>query len=105
MILIRMCTDVTNWVDAGAALGFPPDKAHNWSRYAFASRWALKRTLLEAAQCLRYELGHQPTRHEWHRRPRLEGNGLAAYRNAQQPGCSRDGIGNVWCACAQAADV
>ncbi len=40
MILVRMGTDARDWVDAGAALGFPADKARNWTRYAFAGRGA-----------------------------------------------------------------
>jgi hypothetical protein len=29
MVLVRMCTDAKDWVEAGAALGFPPDKSRN----------------------------------------------------------------------------
>ena len=38
MILVRMCSDAKDWVEAGAALGFPPDKSRNWTRYAFCGQ-------------------------------------------------------------------
>jgi hypothetical protein len=103
MVLVRMCTDAKDWVEAGAALGFPPDKSRNWSRYAFAGRWGLKGLLLERAELLGTHLARQPMQSHWSRRPRLVGNGLSAARRAQQPGCNREAKDNHWCPCAQSS--
>jgi hypothetical protein len=91
MILIRMCTDVTNWVDAGAALGFPADKSRNWTRYAFADRWTLKPDLLTVARQIGRQVAHFGGHGTYRKRPAVQGFGGAAVAEAQSPLCRDDG--------------
>lgn len=97
MILIRMCTDVTNWVDAGAALGFPADKSRNWTRYAFADRWTLKPDLLTVARQIGRQVAHFGGHGTYRKRPAVQGFGGAAVAEAQSPLCRDDG--GDWCPC------
>ncbi|KGN37275.1 hypothetical protein N803_14515 [Knoellia subterranea KCTC 19937] len=87
MILVRMCSDAKDWVEAGAALGFPPDKSRNWTRYAFAGKWGMKEALLGAAEPMIQALKSQGARHAWGDRPRISGHGQSALQLAQQPHC------------------
>lgn len=102
MTLVRWCGDASDWATAGSALGMPPLRACGWARYAYADRWNLKNALLESAETLHSLLSHQPGQRAWSTRPALEGNGLVAFRNAQQPTCWRDDRGSRWCPCTDA---
>lgn len=100
MILVRMCTDAKDWVEAGAALGFPPDKSRNWSRYVFSVEFGLKHALLVSAERLSQALSDQPERSQWASRGMIHGFGVGCLGWAQVPGCGRDG--DAWCPCLRA---
>ena len=89
MILVRMCTDASDWVEAGAALGFPPDKSRNWTRYAFSGRWGIKEDLIAAASGVGLRGGES----EWAVRGTVRGRGAAALDPCQQPRCAPAGEG------------
>ncbi|WP_344061631.1 hypothetical protein [Nostocoides vanveenii] len=97
MILVRMCSDAKDWVEAGAALGFPPDKSRNWTRYAFADKWDRKGDLLGAARHLEGHLAHQPSLSRFRHRGDVSGFGPSGLKEAQSPQC-KDERGN-WCPC------
>ena len=97
MILVRM-HGARSWAEAGAPLGFPPTNATNWTRYAFATKFALRQQLLDAAHAVGPALASQPHRHAWAHRPPIAGNSLAAFARAQRPYCARE-VGG-WCPCA-----
>lgn len=97
MILVRRCSDVRDWVEAGAALGFPSDKSRNWTRYVFAARWGIKADLLVAAERLSGHVAQQPPHASWCRRAATVGFGAGALRRAQSPECT--GVGGAWCPC------
>lgn len=98
MILVRMCTDVQDWVGAGKALGFPPDKSRNWTRYAFSSKWGIKEALLSASHALEAKLTTQANLPSFHHRGLVSGFGSGALKGAQSPRCLRQG-GGAWCPC------
>ena len=97
MILVRMCSDAKDWVEAGAALGFPPDKSRNWTRYVFAARWALKADLVAAAEHVVRRLPHQPRVTTWHVRGEVNGFGANGLAGAQSPACGHST--GSWCPC------
>lgn len=97
MVLVRMCTDAKDWVEAGAALGFPPDKARNWSRYAFSAKLAIKDDLVLAAQALEMKLTKESGCASFQRRGRVNGFGSGALKDAQAPRCVNRG--GAWCPC------
>lgn len=99
LTLVRWLGDASDWASAGAALGMPGARARGWARYAFGDRWGLKPVLLDAAQRLLPLLALQPDQRAWHQRPALRGNGLVAFRHAQQPRCRRDLSDSPWCPC------
>lgn len=99
MILIRMCTDASDWVEAGAALDFPADKSRNWTRYAFSAKWGIKKDLLNAARTLEAKLAMNPDRPTFQRRRQVSGFGFWALKYAQSPPC-RDGGDDAWCPCS-----
>jgi hypothetical protein len=99
MILVRMCTDAKDWPEAGAALGFPPDKSRNWTRYAFAGRWSLKPELIAAADNLASH-NEFPREQRCQRRGQVRGSGVGALSRAQAPRCTR--AGGAWCPCLSA---
>lgn len=101
MILVRMCTGATDWPEAGAALGFPPDKSRNWTRYAFSGRWSLKPELIAAADNL---ASHKefPREQRYQRRGEVRGFGVGALSRAQAPRCTR--AGGAWCPCLRRWD-
>ena len=99
MILVRMCTDAKDWPEAGAALGFPPDKSRNWTRYAFARRWSLKPELIAAADNLASH-NEFPREQRCQRRGQVRGSGVGALSRAQAPRCTR--AGGAWCPCLSA---
>lgn len=98
MILVRICTDAKDWVEAGAPLGFPPDKSRNWTHYAFSTNWGIKEDLLAASHALAPKLAKQPSRRPFPRRSQISGFGARALSGAQAPKCLGQG-GEVWCAC------
>lgn len=98
MILIRMQRTRT-WVDAGAGLGIPSDKARNWTRYAFAEGFGLRQGLIRAANELSPHLTGQRQRHVWAERPLIQGHGIYSLADAQQPGCGRESRDGNWCPC------
>lgn len=99
MILIRMCTDASDWAEVGSALGLPSDKSRNWTRYAFSSRSSVKHALLRSADRLSHVLLDQPQRSRWTTRPRIQGFGVGSLVEAQAPECV--GAGGAWCPCLQ----
>lgn len=101
MILVRMCTDAKDWVEAGSALGFPADKSRNWTRYAFSAKWQIKDALVARAQQLDGRIDHQPPGTRWATRNTVSGHGAAALRLAQAPKCRYKG--GAWCRCETAA--
>lgn len=99
MMLARMHTN-QDWVRAGAVLGIPPDKARNWTRYAFAGQFGDLRTeLIRAAAQAAQHMTLQPVRHTWARRPVISGYGPQALHGAQQPACQREDPASAWCPC------
>lgn len=96
MILVRMCTDAKDWVEAGATLGFPQQKSRNWTRYAFSSRWGLRGDLLAASHALGVKLT-QPNCSSFNRRNPVKGFGAGALQDAQAPKCLNRG--GAWCPC------
>lgn len=100
MVLVRM-NEGTTWIDAGATLGIPPDKARNWTRYCFSSRFHdLKDDLLNAAQSTADVLLHQPTRASWRSRPDITDEfGTCSLTHAQSPLCRNDDPAAMWCPC------
>lgn len=103
MILVRMCTDARDWVEAGAALGFPADRSRNWSRYVFSERFGLRYALLVSAERLSQALPDQPQRTQWAVRGRIHGFGVGGLGWAQAPDCVRDG--DAWCPCLRACEA
>ena len=99
MILVRMCTDAKDWVEAGAALGFPPDKSRNWSRYAFSAKLAIKSDLVLAAQALGPKLAKEPGSSTFQCRSQVIGFGSGALQYVESPRCLDQG-GTTWCPCA-----
>lgn len=99
MILVRMCTDAKDWVEAGAALGFPPDKSRNWSRYAFSAKLAIKSDLVLAAQALGPKLAKEPGSATFQCRSQVIGFGSGALQYVESPRCLDQG-GTTWCPCA-----
>jgi len=97
MILVRMCTDAKDWAEAGTALGFPANKARNWTRYAFSAKLGLKTDLLSAAQGVELRLANQPVQSCWSFRPSTSGSGAGALKSAQSPECIRSS--SAWCPC------
>lgn len=100
MVLVRMHSGAT-WADSGATLGIPPDKARNWTRYCFSTRFHhLKDDMLNAAQSTADVLLHQPTRAAWHSRPNITDEfGTCSLTYAQSPLCRNDDPGATWCPC------
>ena len=98
MVLVRMCTDAKGWVEAGAALGFPPDKSRNWSRYAFSAKLAIKADLVLAAQALGAKLAQEPGSVTFQCRSQVNGFGSGALQDVQSPMCLDQG-GSEWCPC------
>lgn len=98
MILVRMCSDANDWVEAGAALGFPADKSRNWTRYAFAARWGMQADLIGAADRTIGPLVHQGRCSRWRLRAPMVGFGACALRRAQAPACIDKG--GAWCPCS-----
>ncbi len=98
MILVRVCTDARDWVEAGSALGFQADKSRNWTRYAFSSRWGIKYELLAASHALEAKLKTQVNLPSFHHRSPVSGFGSGALKDAQSPQCLRQG-GGAWCPC------
>lgn len=99
MILVRMCTEAQDWGEAGASLGFPPEKSRNWTRYAFSSKWGMKDDLLAATHALGLKLTNQPGRALFQRRGQVAGFGSRALKDVQAPRCLDQG-GTTWCPCA-----
>lgn len=99
MALVRMHGAASDWATAGAAIGVPEQKARNWARHAFATRWGLKSDLLTTAQLIATYLQAQPQHRAWQDRPPIDGYGVHALRHAQQPGCGRQG--DQPCPCQQ----
>lgn len=98
MILVRMCSDAKDWVEAGAALGFPPDKSRNWTRYAFAARWNVKADLVKGAYLVAGRLACQSRRRVWQHRAEVRGFGVSGLGQAQAPECVD--CGGLWCPCS-----
>ncbi|WP_048700125.1 hypothetical protein [Nostocoides australiense] len=98
MILVRVCTDACDWVEAGAALGFPADKSRNWTHYAFGANWGIKDDLLAASHALETKLATQANRPSFHHRSQIVGFGSGALKDAQSPRCLDQG-GSAWCPC------
>lgn len=98
MVLVRMCTDARDWVDVGAVLGFPADKARNWTRYAFGANWGIKDDLLATSHALETKLATQANRPSFHHRSQIVGFGSGALKDAQSPRCLDQG-GSAWCPC------
>lgn len=97
MILVRMCTDARDWVEAGAALGFPPDRSRNWTRYSFAAATSLKEELIVAGQRVCGALALQPERCQWRHRGRVIGAAPQGLRSLSAPMCQLEG--GLWCPC------
>lgn len=97
MILVRMCSDAKDWVEAGATLGLPPDKARNWTRYSFAARWGLQTHLVAAAARVARRLPHQPQGTTWRVRGEINGFGANGLACAQSPPCGH--LTGSWCPC------
>lgn len=100
MVLVRMHGGGT-WLDAGAMLGIPPDKARNWTRYCFSARFhQLKDDVLNAALLAADLLPRQPEHAAWQRRPDIaDGFGTSSLKQAQSPLCRRDYPEADWCPC------
>lgn len=87
MILVRMCTDAKDWVEAGATLGFPQQKSRNWTRYAFSSRWGLRGDLLAASHALGVKLT-QPNCSSFNRRNPVRASAQGLFRTRKPPSVS-----------------
>lgn len=96
MLLVR-AVDGGDWVAAGAALGIPPDKARNWTRYAFSARFGtLRQDLVDTALRAGAALPSAPRSGRWRRRPDIHGYGTTSLTSAQQPPCYLDDP-TGWC--------
>lgn len=98
MILVRMCIDANDWVAAGVALRFPPDKSRNWTRYVFSVRWGIKTDLVTASHALAVRLTKRPQLSRFQRRVEVRGFGAGALKDAHAPQCQDEG-GADWCPC------
>ncbi|MCH8614363.1 hypothetical protein [Arsenicicoccus dermatophilus] len=101
IICARMHTGA-DWPTSGALLGYPPDKARQWTRYCFSSAFpGLKDDLLAAAHQLAAVLPTQTTPDAWQHRPEVpNAHGMGALRHAQTPACRHDDPTSPWCPCA-----
>lgn len=100
MILVRMATG-HDWPTTGALLGFPAQKARDWTRYCFAARFdPLKRELLKYTHQLGQILDQQPRPDHWAARPDIPpSHGTTALRTAQAPPCRHEDPTAAWCPC------
>lgn len=97
MILVRMCTDAQDWVTAGAALGFPEDKSHNWTRYVFSGLRGIRSELVECAHTVGLQLEGVAGSLDWGDRSPAVGFGAPSSADIQAPSC---GLGlSTWCPC------
>ena len=114
MALVR-AVDPGGWIQAGAALGLPADKARGWTRYAFSEAQfpgqrgdliaaALRLGPLLAARSA--SLRPQPDRTQpWTQRPHLDPTryGVTILHTAQAPDCRRTDASSAWCPCTASA--
>lgn len=101
-----------DWIQAGGELGYPPDKARNWTRYAFSSAFpGLRDALIDTALTLGVllERDHQQGSLPgvWSDRPSLDASryGVTILQPAQTPGCRRDDTDQLWCPCTAATQA
>lgn len=103
LILVRMRVDTRGWEEAGAALGFPPDKSRNWTRYAFSGRFGVKEELIAAANRVAKRLPSQPQCSAWLSRNVVRGYGVRSLEFAQSPECAESA--GEWCPCSTGLDM
>jgi len=97
MILVRMCSDARDWVEAGTALGFPAAKSRNWTRYAFSSLRQMKSELIDSAEQIGLQLDSVAGSNDWSDRSPVVGFGALSLVDAQAPCCG--GNQSTWCPC------